>query len=397
MNRVYGRMLSEHLASHRQMAFVAGPRQVGKTTTCRVAASVYFDWDVATHQRLLVSGAEAVAEAAGLNELESRLRVLVFDELHKFTHWKRFLKGFFDLYETRCRIVVTGSSHLDTYRRGGDSLMGRYFLFRMHPFSVAELLNTALPDEKIVRMPAPLDAEAWEALWRFGGFPEPMLTGSERFSRRWQTLRRTQVFKEDIRELTRIHEVSMLEVAGRMLEERSGSQLITANLARDVGVAPNTMKAWVEAMCALHVGFLVRPWYRNVSSSLRKEPKWFLRDWSGIEDPGKRFETLVACHLQKAVEGWTDLGLGKFALHYLRDKQQREVDFLVVRDGQPWFLVEAKSGGQKLSPALEYFQQATGAAHAFQLVKNKEFVDADCFERRKPTLVPALTFLSQLL
>ena len=189
----------------------------------------------------------------------------------------------------------------------------------------------------------------------------------------------------------------MLEVAGKMLEERSGGQLVVANLARDVGVAPNTIKSWVDALCALHVGFLVRPWHRNVSSSLRKEPKWYLRDWSGIADPGKRFETLVACHLLKAVEGWTDMGLGKFSLHYLRDKQQREVDFLVANDGHPWFLVEAKAAADRLSPALAYFQQATGAAHAFQVVMNMNPVMADCFTRRQPTLVPALSFLSQLL
>jgi predicted AAA+ superfamily ATPase len=397
MQRVYDSMLAEHLAGHRQMAFVAGPRQVGKTTTCRAAGSVYFAWDVTAHKRLIVAGATEVAAAAGLDVLVDEPPVLVFDELHRFPRWKQFLKGFFDLYEKQCRVVVTGSSRLDTYRRGGDSLMGRYFLFRMHPFSVAELVATELPGAEIVRKPAPLADAVWQALWKFGGFPEPMLAASERFSRRWQTLRHSQLYKEDIRDLTRIQELGMLEVAGKMLEERSGGQLVVANLARDVGVAPNTIKAWVEALCALHVGFLVRPWHRNVSSSLRKEPKWYLRDWSGIADTGRRFETLVACHLLKAVEGWTDMGLGKFSLHYLRDKQQREVDFLIANDGQPWFLVEAKTGAERLSPALEYFQKATGAAHAFQVVMNMPPVMADCFSRSQPTRVPALSFLAQLL
>ncbi len=215
MKRVYDSMLAEHLAAHRQMAFVAGPRQVGKTTSCRAAGSVYFDWDVISHKRLIVAGAGEVAAAAGLDELADEPRVLVFDELHKFSHWKQFLKGFFDLYEKQCRIVVTGSSRLDTYRRGGDSLMGRYFLFRMHPFSVAELLATELPGEEIVRKPARLADDAWQALWKFGGFPEPMLAASERFSRRWQTLRHSQLYKEDIRDLTRIQELGMLEMAGR--------------------------------------------------------------------------------------------------------------------------------------------------------------------------------------
>ena len=146
----------------------------------------------------------------------------------------------------------------------------------------------------------------------------------------------------------------------------------------------------------MHAGFLVRPWFKNVSSALRKEPKWFEYDWSIVHDYGKRFENMVASHLLKAVEGWTDLGFGNFDLHYVRDKQKREVDFLVVRDGTPWFLVEAKGSDTKLSPALLHFQRQTGAEHAFQVVRDLPHVDADCFARHAPVIVPARTFLSQL-
>ncbi|MBT3297245.1 MAG: ATP-binding protein [Victivallales bacterium] len=379
------------------MAFVAGPRQVGKTTTCRALADAYLNWDASADRRIIVAGAEAASQACGLNQLTPERPVLVFDELHKYPHWKKFLKGFFDIHEADCHIVVTGSSRLDVYRRGGDSLMGRYFLYRMHPFSVAELNTTDMPEAGLIREPMPIDDEAWEALLRFGGFPEPMLSASDRFSKRWQRLRHAQLFKEDVRDLTRIQDVASVEIMGLLLAERSGQQLTVANLAQDVGVAPNTAKAWVEALCALHVGFLVRPWFRNISSALRKEPKWFLRDWSIIEDVGQRAETIIACHLLKAVEGWTDLGFGTFDLRYLRDKRKREVDFLVVRDGEPWFLVEVKAGDTSPSPHLAHYQRQTGAAHAFQVVLNLPYVDADCFARTTPTVVPARTFLSQLL
>jgi predicted AAA+ superfamily ATPase len=140
---------------------------------------------------------------------------------------------------------------------------------------------------------------------------------------------------------------------------------------------------------------LLRPWIRNVSSSLRKEPKWYVRDWSAVDDAGKRFETFVACHLLKAVQGWTDLGLGDFELRYLRDKQQREVDFVVVRDGKPWFLVEAKHRDTRLSPALQHFQEMTQAPHAFQVVEELPYVDANPYTHRAPMVVPARTLLSQ--
>ena len=148
---------------------------------------------------------------------------------------------------------------------------------------------------------------------------------------------------------------------------------------------------------ALHVGVLIRPWFTNVAKSLRKEPKWFLRDWSGIDDTGKRAETLIAWHLLKAVEGWIDLGLGSFELRYLRDKQQREVDFVVILDRKPWFLVEVKASRDNLSPSLKYYQDQIKAPHAFQVVLDREYVAVDCIARHEPTVVPARTLLSQLL
>ena len=92
-----------------------------------------------------------------------------------------------------------------------------------------------------------------------------------------------------------------------------------------------------------------------------------------------------------------DLGLGGYELCYLRDKLKREVDFLVVRDRKPWFLVEVKTSDIHLSKGLAHFQSQTKATHAFQAVMNLPFEPADCFLARRPILVPPKTFLSQLL
>ena len=175
------------------------------------------------------------------------------------------------------------------------------------------------------------------------------------------------------------------------------SRLFYDPSSQEVGVAVDTVKRWVDLLERLHFGFRVRPWFTNVSKALRKEPKWFLRDWSNVEDPGARAETLVACHLLKAVEGWSDLGLGRFELRYLRDKLKREVDFVVVRDRKPWFLVEVKTRDTSLSEALRYFQATTRAPHAFQAVIEQPYIDVDCFSRNEPVVVPARTLLSQLL
>ncbi len=397
--RIYDAFLAEHFSHNRQMAFVSGPRQVGKTTTCRGHADFYVNWDNEDDRERLLAGSAALVETLGLNRLSAGNPAVLFDELHKYPRWKQFLKGFFDVYGDRVRVIVTGSSRLEVYRRGGDSLMGRYFPYRMHPFSVAESLSKALPDpEQIVRAPRKPKAANYEALWTHGGYPEPYLKRDSRFSRRWQSLRLEQLVREDIRDLTQIQQIDQLQILVKLLSGRSAHQLIYGNLAKEVRVTVDTIRRWVEVLQSLHLGFLVRPWFKNVSRSLRKEPKWFLRDWASIEDPGDKAETFVACHLLKAVDGWNDLGLGKFELGYLRDKEKREVDFLVARDGKPWFLVEVKQRDEEIGRALEYFQRQLDAPHAFQVVLDSEYVGADCFaEGRRPLVVPAKTFLSQLL
>ena len=395
--RIYSTIVDEHLRKYRQMVFLSGPRQVGKTTIGEEVATDYLSWDDDVVRRLVKQGQRAVVDAYGLAELREENRVVAFDEIHKYGPWKQFLKGFYDAYSRGVKVVVTGSARLDVYKRGGDSMMGRYFPYRMHPFSVAELLDVSLPEEGLIRAPQRLADDEWEALLKFGGFPDPFVRRDVRFSRRWNALRFEQLMQSDVRDMTQIVELDQLSVLAEILNHRSGEQLVYRNLAVEVGVDEKTIKKWIKALKSLYFGFEVRPWFKNIENSLRKTAKWYMRDWSQIEDLGKRAETLVACHLLKAVEGWTDMGYGDFSLGYLRDKQKREVDFVVVKDGSPWFLVEVKSRDENMSSNLAHYQRLTRAKHAFQVVLDAAYVDRDCFEVSSPVVVPARTFLSQLV
>lgn len=395
--RLYETMIREHLADNRQMVFLSGPRQSGKTTLAESVGTFYLNWDDADVRLAVSIGQREVVERFSLGRLSDVAPVVVFDELHKYPKWKAFLKGFFDLYGNSMKIVATGSAKMDVYRRGGDSMMGRYFPYRLHPFSVAEIADVSLPGEKLIRSPRRIEDAEWDALWNFGGFPEPFTRRNRRFSLRWSDLRMEQLVLDDLRTLTQVQELEQIRIMSEILAKRSGDQLVYDSLARDVSVDPKTAKKWVGVLEYLYYGFEVRPWFRNIENSIRKPPKWYLRDWSQISDVGKRCETMVACHLLKAVEGWSDLGYGRFDLYYLRDKNQYEVDFLVTSDGEPWFLVEVKASEKRLSASLGRFQRKIGAKHAFQVVLDEPFVDADCFLRTDPVVVPARTFLSQLL
>lgn len=396
-DRVYSAILADHLAKYRQMVFLSGPRQVGKRTLAMGCATAYVSWDKEKDRQLVLSGADALAEKLGVAVPRAgEMPVIAFDEIHRYSKWKTFLKGFFDTFEKNCKIVATGSARMDIYKRGGDSMMGRYFPYRVHPFSVGELLSPSVPDDNAVRTPMPLAEDDWRALVRFGGFPEPFANRDEHFHRKWQRLRMEQLLREDIRNLTRTTELDLIERLAVILANRSGEMLVYASLAREVNVSEPTVKKWVSVLKSLYYGFEIRPWAKNIENSLRKTTKWYLRDWSGIEDEGKRNETIVACHLLKAVELWTDIGLGDYMLYYIRDKQKHEVDFLVAKDRQPWFLVEAKTSDTSISSVLGRAQRAIGARHAFQVVANLPFTEADAFDYTQPVIVPARTFLSQL-
>jgi uncharacterized protein len=403
MKRLYEKLFEEHLEGHRQMLFLSGPRQVGKTTTSlRVAEEaptrhIYLNWDDLQHRTIIAAGSQSVADHIGLQKASGKAPRIVFDELHKYRRWKTFLKGFFDLWGGRVKILVTGSSRLDVYRRGGDSMMGRYFLYRLHPLSIAEIV-TPVPSAKEIRKASRIREEDFQALLQFGGFPEPYLQRSSRFYEKWKRLRLQQLFREDLRELTRIQEFGQMELLAEYIMRQAAQLTSFASLAKHVGVSESTIKRWVGTLQSFYFCYTIQPWTKNVMRSLLKEPKIYLWDWALVDDIGARLENLVASHLLKAVHFWTDSGLGAYQLYFIRDKDQREVDFLVTKNRKPWFLVEVKKSDHKgLSPALYRFQKQTGAQHAFQVAFDMPYEALDCFQYREPVIVPATTFLAQLV
>jgi len=396
IERLYEQVIEEHFSRNRQMLFFSGPRQAGKTTASLRAVSPerYLNWDNEEHRALILAGPEAVARHFGLEVLQKPLPIVIFNEIHKYRHWKRFLKGFFDTYEKRVRIIVTGSARMDVYKRGGDSMMGRYFLYRLHPLSVRELVDPSLPEHPL-RKPRP--CPDFDLLWEYGGFPEPFVQRSPRFSHQWQRFRFDLLFKEDLRDLTRIQDIGQVEILAHLLSRQVGQLVDYTALASNVKVSSPTVQRWIKALSSLYYCFTLQPWSRNISKSLLKQPKVFLWDWSMVQDLGARAENFIASHLLKATQYWTDSGLGSYQLYYLRDTQKREVDFLVTKDDKPWFLAEVKKSEQPISPSLHYFQEQTKAPFAFQVVLEAPYVDKDCFIEGKPLQVPARTLLSQLI
>ncbi|HLB56875.1 MAG TPA: ATP-binding protein [Coxiellaceae bacterium] len=401
MQRLYEQVILTHFQHHEQMLFLAGPRQVGKTTVAltlqkHFTQHCYLNFDIETDRMIILRGVPAIIERMKFHALHKQKPLLILDELHKYKHWKRFLKGLYDQYKSSMHILITGSAKLNIFQKGGDSLMGRYVLYRMHPLSVSELLKRFAIDD-VIRQPKKLNQKECERLMQFGGFPDPYLKQNKRFLTQWNLLRRQQLFREDIRSLKQVQDIAHIEMLGMLLREQASHQINYSNLANALHVSADTVMRWINILEEFYYCFRIKPWHKNVKRSLVKEPKIYCWDWSEIKDEGARLENFAASHLHKAVQYWTDAGFGEYKLHYLRDKEKREVDFLVTRDNAPWFLVEIKSSDENLSQNLIYHQQQIKAPHAFQAVLKKSFVDIDCFSAKKPVIVPLMTFLSQLI
>ncbi len=395
MKRIYESIIEDHFERNREMLFVSGARQVGKTTTAQafLGKGAFFNWDIQEDRLDIIEGQRKLAEQLGAKPNQT----VIFDELHKYADWKNFIKGFYDLHKgLNWKILVTGSARLDTYRKSGDSLLGRYFHLQMFPLSVAELVRTDFTGEPICS-PRQIDSDTWNSLLEFGGFPQPFLKSEKRFHRQWSRTRKERLIREDIQTLGKGFDLAKIEILSELILLNATGALNYSSFSRTLRASVESVQRWIVLLEQLSYCFTLRPWTRNIARSLAKEPKIFLTDWSGITDRGKRNENFVACSLLKAVEGWNDTGLGSFSLHYIRTKEKREVDFLIATDGKPWILIEVKTSETSLSPYLKYFQDMLGAPHALQAVINLPYEEFDCFALKTPAVVPAQTLLSQLL
>ncbi|MCC6663004.1 MAG: ATP-binding protein [Polyangiaceae bacterium] len=341
-----------------KMVFLSGPRQVGKTTLALELIGAadarhpgYLNWDDVRAKPRIRSG-----------ELPPGERRVVLDEIHKYARWRGLVKGLYDTREPGQSFLITGSARLDVYRRGGDSLQGRYHPYRLHPLSLSEV---------------GFGAGQVDALLRFGGFPEPFFKASSRHWQRWHRERVDRVVRDDVRDLERVRELSLVELLVDALPGRVGAPLSIKNLREDLEVAHDTVERWVGILENLYVCFRIAPLGVSAIRAVKKERKLYLWDWSAVPDPGPRFENLVASHLLKLCHYLEDTEGERMELRFLRDTAGREVDFVVLKGRKPLFAVEAKTGEQGISPAVRYFHPRVGIPRWYQVHLGKKDVVVD--------------------
>jgi hypothetical protein len=355
----------------RKMVFLAGPRQVGKTTLLRMlpsAARGYLSWDVPEDRERILRRQFPLA------------RLWVFDEIHKYRAWRNYLKGAYDARPKGTKILVTGSARLELYRFEGDSLQGRYHMLRLHPLSAAELrLST--------------EAELRELL-TLGGFPEPYLGGSEVEARRWSREHRNLLIREEVTSLERVQDLGTLELLMLRLPELVGSPLSINAVREDLQVSHKTVARWLGVFERLYAIVRLSPFGAPTIRAVKKEQKHYHLDWSVIPNDAARFENLVACHLLKWVHYQQDTQGRDLELRYFRDTDGREVDFVVVERRRPLVCVECKWADTPVDKSLRYFRVRFPDCDAWQIsaTGSKDYVDRDGIR-----VAPALTLLKTLI
>lgn len=357
-----------------KIVILSGPRQVGKTTLSKqlIPSFCYLNFDSSSDRNLIRK-----------QEWDRDVELVVFDELHKMKKWKSWIKGLYDTEGIPPSLLVTGSARIETARKGGDSLAGRFFSYRLHPLTVKEIFHCLKEDPK----------EALNKLIDIGGFPEPYLKGNKSYAKRWRRTHIDTIVRQDLIDLSFVRDVRSIEILIDLLKTRVGSSTSYSALAEDLQVSIHTVKHWLQILENLYIVFPVRPYHKNIARSILKSPKYYFYDTGAIEGSmGSKLENVVALALLRELHFLEDTTGSKVSLHYLKDKSNHEVDFLAVIDNKPALMAEVKVSDDSFSKSLFRFRSYLEETKSVQVVYN--------LTRKKSSrgvrMLPAHEFLAEL-
>jgi len=373
----------------RQMRFIAGPRQSGKTTLAKdflaehKSSSLYFNWDDKNIRQKFLQNQHFFYEIIQKEKIKKPW--LCFDEIHKTKNWKNLLKAHFDTYEDKLHTIVTGSARLDLFRRSGDSLAGRYFLFHLMPLTLNELSGKQL-DLKESELNAIDFIETRLArsftnkernhnltqLLEFSGFPEPFFQAKKRFHQLWQKSYSEKIIFEDLKDLSQIRDLDSAYSLLNILPSTIGNPLSVNALHEDLERNHSTIQNYLKYFNLSYLTFELQPYSKNLRHSIKKEKKLYFYDWTRINNQAIKFENYIACELKALANFWTDSGYADTEIFYLRLKNKKETDFLIVRNKQPWLLIEVKLNSNDIESHHYNFSTKLGNIPIVQLTLNQD-------------------------
>lgn len=339
----------------RKLVLLAGPRQSGKTTLSKSlqGSFEYLNFDIPEERKIIFE-----------KSWNTSKDILILDELHKQKSWKSYLKSLTDSSSHRMQTLVTGSARLDISKKVGDSLAGRYYLHHLHPIDIKEAVNFfGITAE-----------DAFERIMNVGGFPEPFLSNSKDEYHRWRRTHTDIIIKQDLIHLETVEEITKIETLVELLRERVGSTVAYSNLAKDLDVAPKSVKRWLGILENLYVIFKVTPVSSKSAHAIKKAPKYYFYDCgSVIGDSGAKFENLVALSLKKEIDFRRDAHGKELELRYARDKSDNKIDFIIVEDKKAALGIECKWSDTDPHRAFNTLGRKIHLRRAVQLVAKCDY------------------------
>ncbi len=343
-----------------KMRFIAGPRQSGKTTLALNLLKqlhqnkLYFNWDRREIKERYYKNTyfynDEIYKITG-----SKQKWVCFDEIHKMPKWKDILKDIYDTEKDKIKFIITGSARLDLFRKSGDSLTGRYYLFHLFPLSLIELINKKNKKaifstyninasdfiENVLSTPLYYQSDM-DRLMKYTGFPEPLIESNDNILNMWRNNYLDTVIKEDLRELSALKKIENTAKLIAILPERIGSPLSVNSLINDIQASYPAIKNYLYTLELVYLIFKITPYSKRIIKSITKEQKYYLFDWTRIDEPSIRFENYIAFELFNFVTLLKDHGYGNFELHFVRNRNGEETDFLITLNNNPWILFEVK-------------------------------------------------------
>ncbi|MCK5510473.1 ATP-binding protein [Candidatus Parcubacteria bacterium] len=392
-------------SQEKEMVFLAGPRQAGKTTLTKEIAqnfknNFYFNWDILSNKKILIKNPTFFEN---INRIDNSKPFIIFDEIHKYKNWKNYLKGIYDEFFQEYLFLISGSGRLDTYQKGGDSLAGRYLMFHLFPFTISELSAKKRLFSNFIKDPISnfqinnlaTTRKNWKKLFELSGFPEPFAKNKKTFWTKWTKNYTNQIIREDIRDISNIKNVNNVEILFSLLPSKVGSPISVNNLANDIQIANKTAQDWLNLFDTTYLTFKLSPWTKKISRAITKEKKIYLFNYPIIQEEGERFENMVAVELYRIIHYWNESGYGNFKLHYIRNKEKEEVDFAISNNNAPIMLIETKNSDTKISKSLINFQNILNIP-AIQLVNKQNIYRIQKNNDNKILVATADQWLSSL-
>ena len=335
-NRPFWQSRIENAWQEASIVWLCGVRRAGKTTLSRNAGdSLYINCDLPS--------VEDRIKDPQLFFRSCEKPVIVFDEIHQLRDPARLLKIGADEFP-KLKILATGSSTLAASRKFRDTLTGRKRLVHLVPVLVSEL--GTFGEVPLLRR------------LLHGGLPPALLASSKKpsFYREWLD----SFFARDIQRLFGFRDVNRFNAFFEYCLRQSGGQFEQTKAASAVGITRPTVESHLQALEITHAVKIVRPFYGGGQNEITKQPKVYAfdtgfvswaRGWEPLrpEDCGGLWEHLVLEHLQAHV--------ADDPIRYWRDKQGREMDFVLSRGRDVVHAIECKWSADALDgSALKAFR-----------------------------------------